>query len=639
MSSSKMLRSVAVFAALTAGAVGMAGTGTAQAGTVSTCPTVASGSGTVTPAPTPGADWSGCDLSGAYFHNADLTDVNLSGANLSGADLTGATAHGTDFSGANLSGANAFGAQIVAANLRNADLEYFEVSYITDSDLTGADISQANLSSAVLTGVRSGGLTDPGGAPLLPADWHLDNGYLIGPGVDFSGVSFPALGQNAPSLSETNLADSRFSSANMTGVDLKDDNLTDGQFAGTNLTGADLYGVNLAGSYLQGATLAGNIMTGVESGGITGTPAKLPAHWSLRHGYLLGPDAGLVSANLAGVNLTGVDMAGANLYLGTVAGANLTGVNFKGAYLDGTDLTGAKWSNTICPDGTNSDNDHGTCANNIDDQPPVANPVVSGPEKNGWYTKATVTWNWTDANASIDPAKCVTTTTSATEGAPATLTATCSNTLGAVSTAAVSVDIENKAPVVIVTGVAAGHVYAAGHVPAAGCRTADSLSGVAKNAAVTVTTSGTHGVGSFTATCAGAVNNAGIGQAAPVRVKYAVAYGLSKFSTPKNKTTVPRSSHAVTVTFKLSGSTAAMAAKLAAAGDIRVSLTGPGISPVTVTAAWQPKSGTFSATLHIPSKVKTNKAYLITVRENVGTGLVAAPPLGTALNPETIRFS
>ena len=49
-------------------------------------------------------------------------------------------------------------------------------------------------------------------------------------------------------------------------------------------------------------------------------------------------------------------------------------------------------------------------------------------------------------------------------------------------------------------------------------------------------------------------------------------------------------------------------------------LTGPGISPVTVTAAWQPKSGTFAARLPIPAKVKTGNAYQVTVKENTGPG-------------------
>jgi hypothetical protein len=82
---------------------------------------------------------------------------------------------------------------------------------------------------------------------------------------------------------------------------------------------------------------------------------------------------------------------------------------------------------------------------------------------------------------------------------------------------------------------------------------------------------------------------------------------------------VARSWHAVTVTFRLAGITAGLAAKLAAAGEIRVTLSGPGISSVTAVAVWQPKSGTFGVRLRIPGKVKTRRNYLLTVRENERT--------------------
>jgi hypothetical protein len=147
-----------------------------------------------------------------------------------------------------------------------------------------------------------------------------------------------------------------------------------------------------------------------------------------------------------------------------------------------------------------------------------------------------------------------------------------------------------------------------------------------------------HGVGAFTATCSGAANRAGITQATPVRVKYAVAYGLSGFLTPKNKASVVRSAHQVSVSFKLGGGTAGLAAKLAAADRVQVMLTGLGISPVTVTAAWQPHSGAFTASLPIPAKVKTGKTYQITIRENVAAGWLTAPVTGKAVNPQTIQF-
>ena len=83
----------------------------------------------------------------------------------------------------------------------------------------------------------------------------------------------------------------------------------------------------------------------MSSGGIIGTPSVLPSDWKLVGGYLIGPDADLLDADLTGANLTGADLSGADL--------------------NGAALTGVIWSNTICPDGTNSDNDGDTCVNDL----------------------------------------------------------------------------------------------------------------------------------------------------------------------------------------------------------------------------------------------------------------------------------
>ena len=228
----------------------------------------------------------------------------------------------------------------------------------------------------------------------------------------------------------------------------------------------------------------------------------------------------------------------------------------------------------------------------------------------------TVTWHWSNPVVALDTTRCPATTTSTVQGKPTHITATCYNSDDIAATASVAVNIENTGPKVAVTGVTAGHVYAAGHVPVAGCRTTDTLSGVAK--AAKVTTTGSHGVGSFTATCAGAVSKAGIAQAAPVKAKYTVAYGLSAL---QYAATVARSTHSFPVTVKLSGITASQAAKLAAAGHVRVKLSGPGISPVTATATWHPSTGTFTAKLSIPANAKTGVNYAVTVLEDAGTGL------------------
>jgi hypothetical protein len=83
----------------------------------------------------------------------------------------------------------------------------------------------------------------------------------------------------------------------------------------------------------------------------------------------------------------------------------------------------------------------------------------------------------------------------------------------------------------------------------------------------------------------------------------------------------------------------AAAASLASQHAIRVTLADPSITTVTVAAVWRAKTGTFTAKLPILAKVRKAAPYTVTIRENVGTGLISAPPLAGTVNPETIRFS
>jgi uncharacterized protein YjbI with pentapeptide repeats len=47
-----------------------------------------------------------------------------------------------------------------------------------------------------------------------------------------------------------------------------------------------------------------------------------------------------------------------------LTGADLTEADLNGATMTGANVTSVTWSNTVCPDGTNSNNDGGTCVNN-----------------------------------------------------------------------------------------------------------------------------------------------------------------------------------------------------------------------------------------------------------------------------------
>ena len=329
--------------AVTAGAAG-------AAPAVVTCPTVDPVTGVVTPAPSAGVNWSGCNLT-----NANLNQSNLSGANLAGANLTHATFNAATVAGITLTTAN-----LTSAVLTNVDL--------SSVNMTGANLTQAVIKSATLNKTVMAGTTlakvigrQITGAPAsLPADWAVIAGSLVGPGAD---------------LSNDNLSGADLSNRNLTGTDFDHSNLTGANLAGANLTGASFVGAVVTNANLDGVGLAGDNLTGIVSGGVTGRVTSLPAGWSLKDGFLIGPGASLASANLAGLNLAGANLSGINLSKASLVSTNLSGANLSGSDLSSANLTGADlfranltgvtWSSTTCPNGKNSNGLTGGCARQL----------------------------------------------------------------------------------------------------------------------------------------------------------------------------------------------------------------------------------------------------------------------------------
>lgn len=120
----------------------------------------------------------------------------------------------------------------------------------------------------------------------------------------------------------------------------------------------------------------------IVGGGIGGADWIGGVDWSGcdKRGVWLRPAGYYDSGNLFNADLRGTDFTGAWINGVAMNGANLEGANFTNANLQGSILTGANivsfdqaqaygraqtvFSNTVCPDGSNSDDVGGTCADN-----------------------------------------------------------------------------------------------------------------------------------------------------------------------------------------------------------------------------------------------------------------------------------
>ena len=288
------------------------------------------------------------DLSGAELVNLDLRYVNLgSSADLSNAvltksDLRFSTLDNVDLSQTNLTAVKSGGILgephalpnrwffaegfLIGpgANLSNSDL--YGINF-RGKNITGIDLSESNLRK-----IKSGGvIVDPGKQALLPEQWHLINGFLLGPTADLrystlSNISLP----RGIDLSEAKFKGIK--SNNISGNPLlpsgwkliKPDGLNSGFLIGpgADLENADFSKTNLTDVNLGSLDLRTSNLDYVRSKRTTGTP-QLPSGWKLDGGYLLGPKADLSYAKLYNLNLDDVDLRQAIL-------SQVTGYKLKG---------------------------------------------------------------------------------------------------------------------------------------------------------------------------------------------------------------------------------------------------------------------------------------------------------------------
>jgi uncharacterized protein YjbI with pentapeptide repeats len=446
------------------------------------------------------------------------------------------------------------------------------------------------------------------------------------PGVDWDGCN----------LANAVLTDANLAGANLAGATMTNDLMTRANLSNANLAGASMVNASgnpdLAGADLNGATLTDDLFNGANLAGADLT-------------NLSGFGLHLLDASLRGAILSTADVEYADLTLADLTGA--TG-------LDTANVTGVTWTHTICPNGVSADNYTGGCLGTPNVTVPTASPVVTGGTAgtNGWYTSnVTVSWNWVDSSPlTTGTAACPASSTSAGQGAAIQITATCTDSDGNTGTATFTAKIDWTPPTETVVGAKNGAIYALHSFPLSHCADSDAVSGVAVHSidslyAPVIPGTSTIGLaGVYRETCAGATDNAG-NVAGTVTVRYTVTYLFGGFITPKVGSTFSHTAKTITVRTFLSdeygkGMPAAEQAARAKYHEIRATLAGPGIKPVTITCGWNATVKSLQCVLPVPRTVMTGHShkYTITVYENLGGGWIKIPADSASENPGPFYF-
>jgi hypothetical protein len=191
-----------------------------------------------------------------------------------------------------------------------------------------------------------------------------------------------------------------------------------------------------------------------------------------------------------------------------------------------------------------------TIAPEINDDGPKTDPNGAG-----WYNSAVTNgFSASDTTSGLVGPASFTKSSGTDEGLAVkinsgSVTDNAGNTNPGIDSAAFKIDLTK--PSVSVTGVSDGATYTLGSVPAAGCSTTDSLSGVKTEASLSVTGGP---VGSVTAKCDGAVDNADNTNSASVT--YNVEYAWNGFRQPVDNGGVfnaVKAGQSIPMKFSLSG--------------------------------------------------------------------------------------
>ena len=195
----------------------------------------------------------------------------------------------------------------------------------------------------------------------------LKNDDFTGTGCSLSNDTFNHTDLKGVNITGCGLGGSHFINIDFTTIVMGNNGLSystilNSNFSNKNLTGDSLDGIQIDSSDLTGNNIS-NITFGNNSTATFTNSNFTNANFS-NSAVQSGSGINLNGSNLTNTNFTGFNVEGANTAsLGNATGSNtnFTNANLSGADFSNSNLTTPIWSNTICPDGTNSDSDGNTC--------------------------------------------------------------------------------------------------------------------------------------------------------------------------------------------------------------------------------------------------------------------------------------
>lgn len=308
----------------------------------------------------------GVNLSKVRLGVGDLTGVDLSESNLSEADLTGVTLDGVRSNG--VIGEPALPVNwLIAGGIifgPTADLSHsvFDATLPQRFSLDKIDLGKTKLDGSNIVGFR--------GTPIVPSGWSVvkmsfaakNRNALIGP---MSSLGY-GLASNFPPTAQLPTGYVRLNGS-IIGPHLDGTELN-------GLVGGEIDGVDFTDSTLRNIDFSQTIIRNAKGEGVRvslTSPVRWPAGWGVLNETLVGPNADLSHQHLVEMDLSGIDLLNANLSMvrgrglkfnqktrlpvgwgimnGVLMGpeADITDAYIAGVNLNGIDLSNANLSNVI----------------------------------------------------------------------------------------------------------------------------------------------------------------------------------------------------------------------------------------------------------------------------------------------------